>query len=169
MSLWQKNETERNTSDFSTEPTASSRPSAPTRKSRGERTVDVNIGPSIEIKGELTGNEDLTIDGKVDGKIVLRGHSLTIGKNGRINADIRAKGVTVNGEVTGNITADDRVEIAPTGSVKGDLCAPRVALADGSSFKGSIDMGGSQNQSASSSQGGGSSQVREEIPVAAKA
>jgi cytoskeletal protein CcmA (bactofilin family) len=169
MSLWQKNETERNTSDSSTESTASSRPAAPSREPRGERNTNVNIGPSIEIKGELTGNEDLTIDGKVDGKIVLRDHNLTIGKNGRINADIRAKGVTVNGEVTGNITADDRVEIAPTGSVKGDLCAPRVALADGSSFKGSIDMGGSSNASTSSSPGGGSSQVREEIPVAAKA
>jgi cytoskeletal protein CcmA (bactofilin family) len=167
MSLWQKNETERTTSDSSTESTASSRPAAPSREPRGERTTNVNIGPSIEIKGELTGNEDLTIDGKVDGKIVLRGHNLTIGKNGRINADIRAKGVTVNGEVIGNITADDRVEIAPTGSVMGDLCAPRVALADGSSFKGSIDMGGGSN--ASTSSGGGSSQVREGIPVAAKA
>jgi cytoskeletal protein CcmA (bactofilin family) len=100
----------------------------------------VNIGPSIEIKGELSGNEDLIIDGKVDGKIVLQEHSLTIGANAKIKADVRAKSVLVIGEVFGNITADDKIEIASSGSVEGDLTAPRVALADGSSFKGGIDM-----------------------------
>jgi len=100
----------------------------------------VNIGQSIQIKGELTGNEDLTIEGKVDGKIVLKDHNLTIGANGRITAEVHAKTVLVVGEVTGNITADDKVEIAPTGSMKGDIIAPRVVLADGSRFKGSIDM-----------------------------
>jgi cytoskeletal protein CcmA (bactofilin family) len=100
----------------------------------------VNIGQSIKIKGELTGNEDLTIDGHIDGKINLKDHHLTIGSNGRINAEIEAKSVLVNGEVVGNIRADDKVEISPSGSVHGDLSAPRVALADGSSFKGAIDM-----------------------------
>jgi len=100
----------------------------------------VNIGQSIQIKGELTGNEDLTIEGKVDGKISLKDHNLTIGANGRINAEIHAKTVLVIGEVIGNVTADDKVEVAATGSMRGDILAPRVVLADGARFKGSIDM-----------------------------
>jgi cytoskeletal protein CcmA (bactofilin family) len=102
----------------------------------------INIGQSIEIRGELTGNEDLTIEGKVDGKIDLKDHNLTIGSNGRIKAEISAKTVVVIGEVVGNINAQDKVEIAATGSMKGDIVAPRVVLADGARFKGSIDMDG---------------------------
>ena len=100
----------------------------------------VNIGQSIQIKGELTGNEDLAIEGKVEGKILLKDHNLTVGPNARITADIHAKNVTVVGEVVGNITADDKVEVAETGSMKGDIMSPRVVLADGARFKGSIDM-----------------------------
>lgn len=100
----------------------------------------VNIGQSVQIKGELSGNEDLTIEGRVDGKIMLKDHNLTIGANGRISAEISAKTVIVIGQVTGNITATDRVEVAETGVVRGDIRAPRVALTDGSKFKGSIDM-----------------------------
>ena len=102
--------------------------------------AQVNIGQSVEIRGTLTGNEDLTIEGMVDGKILVKDHALTIGANGRITAEVHAKTVIVVGQIVGNITADDKVEIAPSGSVHGDLRAPRVALADGSSFKGSIDM-----------------------------
>lgn len=100
----------------------------------------VNIGQSIQIKGELTGNEDLTIEGKVDGKIYLKDHNLTIGANGRIAAEIQAKTVLIIGEIIGNVTADDKVEVAATGSMRGDILAPRVVLADGARFKGSIDM-----------------------------
>ena len=100
----------------------------------------VNIGQSVEIKGELNGNEDLTIEGKVDGKITLKDHNLTVGANGRIKGEIFAKSVVVVGEVDGNVTADDKVEVASTGSMKGDITAPRVVLADGARFKGSIDM-----------------------------
>lgn len=100
----------------------------------------VNIGQSISIKGELTGNEDLTIEGKVDGKVVLKDHNLTVGANGRITAEIHAKTVLVLGEVVGNVTADDKVEVAATGSMRGDILAPRVVLADGARFKGAIDM-----------------------------
>jgi len=100
----------------------------------------VNIGQSIHIKGELTGNEDLTIEGKVEGKVFLKDHNLTVGANGKIVAEIQAKTVMILGEVTGNITADDKVEVAATGSMRGDIQAPRVVLADGGKFKGSIDM-----------------------------
>ena len=111
----------------------------PRRESRMERQL-VNIGQSVQIEGELTGNEDLTIDGMVDGKIVVKDHNLTIGANGRINAEVHGKTVVVVGQVVGNITADDKVEIAPTGSVQGDIKAPRVAISDGARFRGSIDM-----------------------------
>ncbi len=109
----------------------------------------VNIGQSVQIKGELSGNEDLTIDGKVDGKIILKDHHLVIGANGRITAEIHAKSVEVIGQVMGNVTADDRVRIAESGSVEGDIRAPRVAIADGARFKGSIDMEGKRPTAAS--------------------
>ena len=111
----------------------------------------VNIGQSIHIKGELTGNEDLTIEGKVEGKIFLKDHNLTIGANGKITAEITAKTVMVLGEVSGNITADDKVEVATSGSMRGDITAPRVVLADGAKFKGAIDMDGKRGASASTS------------------
>jgi len=100
----------------------------------------VRIGQSIRIKGELTGKEDLVIDGNVEGKVSLEQHSLTVGASGKITADIRAKDVVVVGRVTGNITATDRIEITETGAVQGDLRAQRVALADGATFRGAIDM-----------------------------
>ena len=102
-----------------------------------------NIGKSICVKGELSGNEDLMIDGRVEGKIVLAGHAVTIGQSGTVTAEVQAKTVVVNGQVKGNITAEDRVEVAATGSMQGDVRAPRVILADGAKFKGSIDMDGS--------------------------
>ncbi|MFI5177305.1 MAG: polymer-forming cytoskeletal protein [Vicinamibacterales bacterium] len=100
----------------------------------------MNIGKSVIIKGELSGSEDLTIEGQVEGKIELKQNVLTIGPNGRIKAQIVAKAVVVQGEVTGNITATERVDIRDAGSVDGDLSAPRVAIADGAHFRGSIDM-----------------------------
>ena len=100
----------------------------------------VNLGQSVQFKGELTGNEDLTIEGMVDGKIMVKDHGLTIGPNGRVTAEVHAKTVAVEGQIVGNITADDKVEIAPSGSVEGDIRAPRVAIADGARFKGSVDM-----------------------------
>ena len=104
-----------------------------------ERDV-VNIGKSVVIKGELNGSEDLTIEGHVDGKIELREHVLTIGPNGRIKAQVFAKSVIVQGEVTGNVTASEKVDIRDNGSVDGDIVAPRVAIAEGAHFRGSVDM-----------------------------
>jgi cytoskeletal protein CcmA (bactofilin family) len=104
-----------------------------------ERTT-VNIGKSVVIKGELSGSEDLTIEGQVDGKIELRQNVLTIGPNGRIKAQVFAKSVIILGEVTGNVTASEKVDIRDNGSVDGDIAAPRVAIAEGAHFRGSIDM-----------------------------
>ena len=107
---------------------------------RGMEKTTVNIGKSVVIKGELNGSEDLTIEGQVDGKIELRQNVLTIGPNGRIKAQVFAKSVIVLGEVTGNVTATEKVDIRDNGSVDGDIAAPRVAIAEGAHFRGSIDM-----------------------------
>lgn len=109
-------------------------------RSDRQESTKVNIGKSVIIKGELSGSEDLTIEGQVDGKIELRQNVLTIGPNGRIKAEIYAKAVVVQGEVVGNITATEKVDIRDAGSVDGDLAAPRIAIADGAHFRGSIDM-----------------------------
>jgi cytoskeletal protein CcmA (bactofilin family) len=104
------------------------------------REEPTSIGKSIVISGEVRGSEDLTIEGRVEGKIDLRDHVLTIGTNGRITAQVCAKSIVVLGHVTGNLVATDKVEIRESGSVEGDVVAPRVALADGSHFRGSIDI-----------------------------
>ncbi len=100
----------------------------------------MNIGKSVVIKGELNGSEDLTIEGHVEGTIQLRDHVLTIGPNGKIKAQVFAKAVIVLGEVHGNVTASDKVDIRDNGSVEGDLVAPRIAIAEGAHFKGAVDM-----------------------------
>jgi len=100
----------------------------------------INIGKSVVIKGELNGSEDLTIEGQVEGKIELRQNVLTIGPNGKIKAEVYAKSVIVLGEVIGNVSATEKVDIRDNGSVDGDIVAPRVAIADGAHFRGSIDM-----------------------------
>jgi cytoskeletal protein CcmA (bactofilin family) len=100
----------------------------------------VNIGKSVVIKGELSGSEDLTIEGQVEGKIELRQNVLTIGANGKIKAQVFAKAVIIFGEVTGNVTATEKVDIRDNGSVDGDITSPRVAIAEGAHFRGSIDM-----------------------------
>jgi len=101
---------------------------------------NVNIGKSVVIKGELSGSEDLTIEGNVEGRIELRDNTLTIGPNGKIRAEVFAKQVIVLGEVTGNVTASEKVDIRDNGSVDGDVTAPRVAIAEGAHFRGAIDM-----------------------------
>jgi len=100
----------------------------------------VNIGKSVVIKGELNGSEDLTVEGYVEGRVELRDHVLTIGPNGRIKAEVFAKAVIVLGEITGNVTASEKVDIRDKGSVDGDIISPRVAIAEGSHFRGSVDM-----------------------------
>lgn len=105
-----------------------------------ERTSVVGIGKSIVIKGELSGNEDLTIEGRVEGKIDLNQNLLTVGANGKVKAQVFAKTVVVIGEVLGNVTAVEKVSIQEKGAVDGDISAPRVAIAEGAHFRGSIDM-----------------------------
>ena len=104
-----------------------------------ERDV-INIGKSVVIKGELNGSEDLIVEGSVEGKIELRDHVLTIGSHGKIKAEVFAKVAVVLGEVIGNITATEKVDIRDNGSVEGNIVSPRVSIAEGSHFRGSVDM-----------------------------
>jgi cytoskeletal protein CcmA (bactofilin family) len=98
------------------------------------------IGPSIEIKGTVTGDEDLVVEGKVEGTIDLGNHQVTIGQSGRVTADVRAKVVNIDGEVAGDLAGGEKVVISKSGRVRGNIVAPRVTLEDGALFKGSIDM-----------------------------
>jgi cytoskeletal protein CcmA (bactofilin family) len=105
------------------------------------RNVDVaTIGKSVVVKGELSGSEDLYVDGQVEGSITLRGQSLTIGPNGRVRANVEARNVILHGQVDGNIIASDRVELRKSASLKGDISTARIAIDDGAYFKGTIDI-----------------------------
>jgi cytoskeletal protein CcmA (bactofilin family) len=98
------------------------------------------IGPSITIKGEVSGEEDLLIQGRVEGTIQLGSNEVAVGESGQVSADIRARVAKIDGEVTGDITANEKVVISKSGNVRGNIVSPRVTLEDGAIFKGSIDM-----------------------------
>jgi len=106
-------------------------------RTKGERAT---IGPSIFIKGDLTGDEDLVIEGRVEGKVDLKGNNVTVGRNGRVRADVFGRVVTIEGEVDGNVFANEQAVLRQSGAIRGNITAPRVVLEDGSRFKGTIDM-----------------------------
>lgn len=99
-----------------------------------------NIGKSIVFKGELTGDEDLQIDGHVEGNVSLPGNELTIGATAKITAEVTAKAVQVIGKITGNVTATERIEVHSSGEVKGDIKAPKLLIQEGAVVNGSIQM-----------------------------
>ena len=137
--MWKRDEAVRPASG---QPTAAAPPGATTVGTpvHNRESDIVNIGKSVVIKGELNGSEDLTVEGSVEGTIQLRDHVLTIGPHGRIKAQVFAKAVVVLGEVSGNVTASEKVDIRDNGSVDGDIISPRVAIAEGAHFRGSVDM-----------------------------
>jgi len=113
-------------------------PSAPEPPRRsGDRAI---IGPSIFIKGDLTGDEDLVIEGRVEGRVDLKQNNVTIGRNGKVKADVFGRVVTIEGEVDGNVYAEEQAVLRQAGAIRGNISAPRVVLEDGSRFKGTIDM-----------------------------
>lgn len=114
--------------------------SAPAPKSTRSAESRSVLGPSLVFKGELTAEEDLLIQGRIEGSIEHNERNLTIGKQGYVKADIHAKVITVEGTVEGDINGDDAVIIRQTGNVRGNIVAPRVTLEDGAKFKGGIDM-----------------------------
>ena len=111
------------------------------------RDPNIKIGKSIVVRGEVTGDEDLIVEGKVEGVISLEDHHLTVGETGSVSAEVTAKTVTVFGRMEGNLVAKEKAEIAETGSLKGDIKAPRIVIADGAKFKGSVDMSSENGKS----------------------
>lgn len=97
------------------------------------------IGKSVYIKGELSGSEDLYLDGQVEGSIALKGNSLTVGPNGQVKGGVEAKGVVVQGKLEGNIHASERVELRKSAIVTGDITTQRLSIEEGASLKGKVD------------------------------
>jgi cytoskeletal protein CcmA (bactofilin family) len=121
-------------------PGASSAPaSTPRYNAPTARNMSV-LGAGIEVRGQISGSEDLQIDGKVDGPIRLNGQKLTVGATGKLNSEISAREVVVHGSVTGNLQTTDRVEIRKDASVVGDVKAARISVEDGAHFKGKIEI-----------------------------
>ncbi len=129
--MWKKNESEQ---PAMTPPATNVRPQ-PVR----EQAI---IGSSLVVKGDVSGDEDLVIQGNVEGKVVLRNNSITVGKNGQVKADLYGKTISVEGTVQGNLFGEDKIIVRQSGTVHGNLQAPRVTLEDGAKFKGAIDMEG---------------------------
>jgi cytoskeletal protein CcmA (bactofilin family) len=109
--------------------------------SSSERRVVAWIGKAVRVEGKVISEEDLTIDGDVQGSIELGGHSLTIGQEARIRADLLAKTVTISGKVNGNVRAVDKVDLRATGSVDGNITAPRFVMAEGATVMGKVQAG----------------------------
>jgi cytoskeletal protein CcmA (bactofilin family) len=98
------------------------------------------IGKSVVIKGELSGSEDLYLDGQVEGSIALKGNSLTVGPNGQVKGSVEGKGVIVQGKLDGNILASDRVELRKSAVVNGDISAQRISIEEGAFLKGKVEI-----------------------------
>jgi cytoskeletal protein CcmA (bactofilin family) len=140
--MWKKSEPEELHSQPTPAPQAQQQP-APAQRNpmpQSQSKEHAVIGHTILIKGDLSGDEDLVIDGRVEGSIQFPRHSVTIGKNGTIKADIYGKTITVEGTVEGNLHGEEQLIVRHSGTVHGNIIAPRVALEDGSNFKGNIDM-----------------------------
>ena len=126
------------------QPNETPRPAAAPAPAGSRTATEVKtavIGPNIRIQGELSGDEDLVIEGRVEGKISVS-KGLRIGPQAQVNAEVKAHHVTVAGRVIGNVVATDKVEILPSGVLEGNIRAPKIAIAEGAQFKGSVDMGG---------------------------
>lgn len=132
--MWKKKESESPTPQPFTAPEPPKKLSAPRR---GDRAV---IGPTLQIRGEVSGEEELVVQGQVDGKIVVKGQRVTVGKSGKVKANIHARSIRVEGEVRGDLFGEQEVILESSGDVEGNLIAPSVRLENGSRFKGSIDM-----------------------------
>lgn len=123
------------TSGESVQPTPSAEPGSP------ERRVAAWIGKAVRVEGKVVSAGDLTIDGDVEGSIELGNHSLSIGVGAAIKADLTAKTITISGVVTGNIRASEKVDLRATGSVDGDISAPRFVMAEGAIVRGKVEAG----------------------------
>lgn len=115
-------------------------PQPPKARSEPRRSDRAVIGPTLRIRGEVTGEEELVVQGQVDGQITVKGQGVTVGKSGKVKANIHARRIRVEGEVRGDLFGEEEVILEASGDVEGNLIAPSVRLENGSRFKGSIDM-----------------------------
>lgn len=115
---------------------------APQAEARRSRSI---LGPTLVFKGELSADEDLVIEGKIEGSIHHHNKNLTIGKNGSVKADINARVITIEGTVEGDLLGDEAVVIKSSGRVTGNATGPRVIIEDGATFKGVVDTGSVRN------------------------
>jgi len=144
--MWKSSRKEDEITTPTSEPNAPAYPSAATpprvaESARDTRSSEIaTIGKSVVVKGELSGSEDLVVDGEVEGSIALRGQSLTIGPNGRVRANVEARNVILHGRVDGDIHASERVELRKSASLSGDITTARISIEDGAFFKGTIDI-----------------------------
>ncbi len=129
--MWKKNDDE---------PVMSTPPRQPARSADPPSRNVAALGPSIFIKGDLTGEEDLVLRGRLEGEVRLTDNNVTVGESGKIKADIYGKSIRVEGQVKGNLYGGQEVIIRASGRVQGNIVAPRVTLENGSKFKGAIDM-----------------------------
>jgi cytoskeletal protein CcmA (bactofilin family) len=125
-----------------TQPGPSAIPSAP---SFTGRTISY-LGPGLHIKGEISGNEDLKLDSKVEGLVSIGGFRLTVGPSAHLTADIVAREAVISGEVIGDVRACDRIEIMKSASIMGDLSTGKITIEEGAYFNGSVEVGSSTPQ-----------------------
>lgn len=115
-------------------------PAASSENSGSYSGVSAMIGPGVKIEGQITSEENLVIEGKVNGSITAKSHEVTVGKSGNLKANISAKVINIEGMVEGDISGSEKVVISKSGNVLGNIQSPRVTLEDGAKFKGSIEM-----------------------------
>jgi cytoskeletal protein CcmA (bactofilin family) len=157
--MWNKPQTQPEVPSYSPSPSQGSSPSSSSQSSFGAAPSSrpsapaarnlACLGASLEIKGKISGEEDLQVDGKVEGPVALAGQRLTVGRTGQLNSEVTAREVVVYGKLTGNLRAGDRVEIKKDGSVIGDITTSRISIEDGAYFKGRIEIERPKHQSAS--------------------
>jgi cytoskeletal protein CcmA (bactofilin family) len=138
--MWKRDQTDQPSNTQHDSPGSAPRPAA-----GGTANLVMKLGNSMSIKGELSGSEDLTLYGQMEGSIRLPDHTLTIGPDADIRAEISARALVIMGAVTGNVTAAEKVEIGSSGSLVGDLVSPRLAIADGGSIRGKVQTPSSAN------------------------
>ncbi len=132
--MWKRDEAQDSPPEHPGSPPPTSAPAS----RGGDRAT---IGRSIRIRGEVSGDEDLLVQGRVEGTIELGAHAVTVGPEGHVKADVKARIITVEGRVEGNLKAEEQLVLRSSARVEGDLSAPRVVLEDGARFRGGIDMG----------------------------
>ena len=142
MSMWRKSDNDepiRETRAVPVEPNLA--PPPPSRGGQAPKDREsATIGPSIKIRGDISGDEDLIVQGTVEGTISLKQNNVIVGRDGRVKANVHARTIEIDGKVEGDLHGEEQVVVRKSGDIRGNVVAPRVTLEDGSRFKGSIDM-----------------------------